>query len=88
MLMDETQRLERFRNSELIARLWPKELSQEAEAYFPRERLLKNHLTGGAYQEQSDPQLPHAEGEHACWVGSSFISTTSISKVKVFPARG
>ena len=55
MLMDESERLARFRSSELIARLWPQDLRRETEEHFGRERLLKNHFTGGAYAVQSDP---------------------------------
>ena len=57
MLMDESQRLERFRDSELIARLWPQNLRQDTEEFFERERLLKNHLTGGAYRMASEPYI-------------------------------
>lgn len=54
MLMDESQRLERFRNSELISERWPAELRNESERFFLYERLIKNHLTGNAYQHPSD----------------------------------
>jgi predicted membrane-bound spermidine synthase len=53
-LMDESQRLQRFRNSELINERWPEELRYESERYFPYERLIKNHLTGNAYRQVSD----------------------------------
>ncbi len=54
-LMDENERLERFRNSALISRLWPAELRQQSEQYFAYEHLLKNHFTGGGYRRQDDP---------------------------------
>ena len=54
MLMDESQRLERFRNSELINERWPAELRNESERFFLYERLIKNHLTGNAYRNPSD----------------------------------
>lgn len=53
-LMDESQRLERFRTSELINERWPAELRDESERYFPYERLIKNHLTGNTYRQASD----------------------------------
>ena len=56
-LMDEQERLERFRNSELISQLWPAELRKNSEAFFQYERLIKNHFTAGVYQRQSDPFL-------------------------------
>ena len=55
MLMHEGERLERFRNSELISRLWPAELKEESEAFFQYERLIKNHFTAGVYRDKSDP---------------------------------
>jgi len=54
-LMDEGQRLERFRNSEQISKLWPAELKEDSERYFQYERLIKNHFTAGVYRHQSDP---------------------------------
>lgn len=54
MLMDESQRLERFRDSELIRERWPAELRRESEHYFRYERLIKNHLTGNTYARPSD----------------------------------
>ncbi len=54
MLMDESQRLKRFRTSELIRERWPEELRQESERYFKYERLIKNHLTGNSYARPSD----------------------------------
>jgi len=55
MLMDEGERLERFRNSELISRLWPTELRESSESYFQYELLLKNHFTTGNYRHEDDP---------------------------------
>ncbi len=54
-LMDESQRLERFRTSELIRERWPAELRHASERYFQYERLIKNHLTGNTYARPSDP---------------------------------
>ena len=54
-LMDEGERLERFRNSEQISRLWPAELKKKSESFFQYERLIKNHFTSGIYHHQSDP---------------------------------
>jgi hypothetical protein len=54
-LMDERQRLESFRSSELISQLWPAELRENSEAYFQYERMIKNHFTGGIYRQQTDP---------------------------------
>ena len=56
-LMHEGERVERFRNSPLIARLWPEELVEQAEPYFDYERLIKNHFTAGVYAYNSDPYL-------------------------------
>ncbi len=54
-LMDEDLRLERFRNSEEINRLWPAELREASEEYFHYERMIKNKLTGDIYRRPSDP---------------------------------
>jgi hypothetical protein len=56
-LMDERQRLRRFRRSEQIQRLWPAELAQATEAFFVYERMIKNHFAEGVYQHASDPFL-------------------------------
>ncbi len=56
-LMDETERLKRFRQSQFIARFWPPELREESEAFFPYERMIKNHFTTGLYRDRSDPYL-------------------------------
>lgn len=55
MLMDETERLQRFRNSELINRLWPEDLRTNSERFFEYERLIKIYFTSGIYQHQTDP---------------------------------
>jgi hypothetical protein len=52
--MDEQERLERFRNSELISQLWPAELKKNSEPFFQYERMIKNHFTGGIYHHQTD----------------------------------
>ena len=54
MLMDESQRVERFRRSKLINTLWPEELRRESERYFPYERLIRHHLTGNNYRQPTD----------------------------------
>ncbi len=56
-LMDERQRLRRFRRSGQIKRIWPAQLLKAAEPYFEYERMIKNHFTQGVYQHQSDPFL-------------------------------
>lgn len=53
-LMDESLRLDRFRNSELIRERWPEGLRNESEFFFRYERLIKNHLTGNTYLRPSD----------------------------------
>ena len=53
--MDEGERLEGFRRSELIGQLWPPELRNSSEAYFRYERIIKNHFTAGTYRQPSDP---------------------------------
>jgi spermidine synthase len=57
MLMDETERLERFETSDLIARLWPAELKTASAAFFRYERFIKNHLTEDRYRIANDPFL-------------------------------
>ncbi len=54
-LMHEGERADRFRNSDLIGRLWPEGLLEEAEPYFEYERLIKNYFTAGVYAYNSDP---------------------------------
>jgi len=54
-LMDEGERLERFRNSALISRLWPADLKKNSEPFFQYERLIKNYFTAGNYHHQTDP---------------------------------
>ena len=56
-LMDEGERLERFRNSEQINQLWPAELKKNSEPFFQYERLIKNHFTAGIYHRQTDPYI-------------------------------
>ena len=56
-LMDEGERLERFRNSDLISQLWPAELKEISEPFFQYERMIRNHFTAGIYQRQSDPYI-------------------------------
>jgi spermidine synthase len=54
-LMHEQERLERFRNSELISKLWPAELRKESESFFQYEQMIKNYFTAGIFRNQSDP---------------------------------
>jgi len=53
--MDERQRLNRFRDSDLIGQLWPAELREESESFFEYERMIKNHFTAGVYRHEADP---------------------------------
>ena len=54
-LMDESDRVTRFRQSGFIDRFWPVELKEPSELFFPFERMIKNHVTTGAYRDRSDP---------------------------------
>ena len=54
-LMDEGERLERFRNSAQISQLWPADLKKNSEPFFQYERLIKNYFTAGIYHHQTDP---------------------------------
>ncbi len=56
-LMDEGERLERFRISEQISQLWPAELKKNSESFFQYERLINNHFTAGIYHHQTDPYI-------------------------------
>ena len=56
-LLNEGERLLRFRNSELIDRLWPAKLKESSESYFQYERLIKNIFTAGDYRHPSDPYI-------------------------------
>ena len=76
MLMDEEARLERFRNSELISRLWPEELRQASEPFFRHERLIKSFLTAGVYREQA---------EHYNWeVIDDLLTNTSLTTLPLW----
>lgn len=57
MLMDENERLERFRRSEFVQRFWPAELREASEPFFRYERMIKNHFTLGLYRAPADPFL-------------------------------
>ena len=57
LLMDEDARRERFRRSTVINQQWPAELVASSDGYFEYERLIRNKLTGGAYQRESDAYL-------------------------------
>ena len=54
-LMDESERVTRFRQSQFIDRFWPTELKAASEEFFPYERMIKNHVTTGSYRDRSDP---------------------------------
>lgn len=54
-LMDEGERLERFRNSAYINDLWPAELKSTSERFFEYERLIRSHFTAGLYRHRDDP---------------------------------
>jgi len=54
-LMDETQRLTRFGQSQFIERIWPEGLKDKSEAYFRYERMIRNHFTTTAYRDLYDP---------------------------------
>ncbi len=54
-LMDESDRVTRFRESDFIDRFWPVELKESSEPFFPFERMIKNHVTTGVYRDRSDP---------------------------------
>jgi spermidine synthase len=56
-LMNEDERLVRFRNSAQISRQWPADLIKDAGSLFRYERMIKNHFTAGAYLAQSDPYI-------------------------------
>lgn len=53
-LMDEHERLERFRTSGLIRDILPDEIRRDGERFFIYERMLKNHFTRGVYREAAD----------------------------------
>ncbi len=57
VMMDESERLKHFRQSEFIDRFWPAELKEQSEAFFGYERMIKNHSTDGLYAEATDPFL-------------------------------
>ena len=54
-LMDESERLTRFRQSVFIDRFWPVELQEPSERFFAFEGMIKNHVTSGVYRNRSDP---------------------------------
>ena len=54
-LMDEQARIDRFRDSHLIARIWPESMRSASETYFAYERLIKNYFIGPAYITPDDP---------------------------------
>lgn len=56
-LMDEGERLERFRESRLIERLWPAAMRQRSEPYFAHERMIRTHFTPDTYRHRDDPYV-------------------------------
>jgi spermidine synthase len=54
-LMNETERLTRFRRSPFIQKFWPAGLKEESETFFRYERMIKNHFTSDLYRDRSDP---------------------------------
>ena len=54
-LMDETERLARFGQSQFIARLWPEDLRDQSKAFFRYERMIRNHIMAATYQVHLDP---------------------------------
>jgi spermidine synthase len=48
-MMDERERLARFERSQLIARIWPRELKERGKHYFRYEGMIKDHFTSGMY---------------------------------------
>jgi spermidine synthase len=53
-MMDERDRLDRFMQSDFIARVWPQELAAQTPPYFRYEGLIKDYFTEGVYPP-SDP---------------------------------
>jgi hypothetical protein len=53
-MMDEHDRLDRFMQSDFIARVWPQELAAQTPPYFRYEGLIKDYFTEGVYPP-SDP---------------------------------
>lgn len=56
-LMDEGERLDRFRSSEQISQLWPAELKKSSESFFQYEQLIKNHFIIDIYRHRDDPYI-------------------------------
>ncbi|MDH3507037.1 MAG: spermidine synthase [Gammaproteobacteria bacterium] len=50
-MMDEDARLDGFRTSAYIGALWPDALKAESEGYFQYERVIKQYLTSGVYDQ-------------------------------------
>lgn len=75
-LMDEAERLERFRNSDYINQLWPAELKNTSERFFAYERLIRSHFTGGLYRHRDDPYVWDAIDD--------LLSNTSLSTLPLW----
>jgi hypothetical protein len=56
-LMDEGERLERFRKSDYINELWPAELKNTSERFFEYERLIRSYFSAGIYRHRADPYV-------------------------------
>lgn len=50
-LMDENERLARFKSSPYIDEFWPDELEAPSEAFFPYERIIRNYFTTARYED-------------------------------------
>jgi hypothetical protein len=57
LLMDERQRVRRWRRSEQVRLMWPAELLLASEPFFVYERMIKNHFAEDVYRHSSDPFL-------------------------------
>jgi spermidine synthase len=56
-VMDENDRLARFKDSKFIADIWPQEIAAATPPYFRYEGMIKNYFTMGNYPAM-DPVLP------------------------------
>ncbi len=56
-LLDEGERLERFRESDFIDQIWPAEFKNASEPFFEYERLMRSHFFPGVYVHQADPYV-------------------------------
>jgi hypothetical protein len=54
-VMDEDERLERFRASEYVRAIWPTELVEHSPPFFRYEHLIKSKLTANIYSDADEP---------------------------------